>query len=190
MHKCPKCNHAKPERCHHCSVCKACVLKYDHHCPYIGTCVGFRNQKFFILFLIYALITCAYMSLTGLCYLILEIASSERHFKLSTLCHISNLVIGLLFASASTTMLSLHIGLVCRNETTLGRSSNHYFSCQETRECNVYDLGNRENIKNVFGDNILLAMLPIFTSKGNGIDWPKNTLGTNNDSKPLINETI
>eukprot|EP00808_Paulinella_micropora_P028464 g25301.t1 len=30
---CRKCNVVKPMRAHHCSVCKRCVLKMDHHCP-------------------------------------------------------------------------------------------------------------------------------------------------------------
>lgn len=30
--KCPKCCSIKPERAHHCSVCKVCVIKMDHHC--------------------------------------------------------------------------------------------------------------------------------------------------------------
>lgn len=29
--KCPKCSSIKPNRAHHCSVCKRCVLKMDHH---------------------------------------------------------------------------------------------------------------------------------------------------------------
>ena len=74
---CPKCGNVKPPRCHHCSVCKAklniaayalfclvlqvtnvcyagqrCVLKMDHHCVWIVNCVGARNYKFFLLFLV------------------------------------------------------------------------------------------------------------------------------------------
>ena len=32
---CKKCNLSKPPRTHHCSICKVCVLKMDHHCPWV-----------------------------------------------------------------------------------------------------------------------------------------------------------
>lgn len=34
---CRKCWAPKPERAHHCSVCGRCVLKMDHHCPWLGS---------------------------------------------------------------------------------------------------------------------------------------------------------
>lgn len=33
IRRCRKCDAPKPERTHHCSVCKRCVLLMDHHCP-------------------------------------------------------------------------------------------------------------------------------------------------------------
>lgn len=48
---CEKCNLIKPDRCHHCSICGMCVLRMDHHCPWINNCVSFTNYKFFVLFL-------------------------------------------------------------------------------------------------------------------------------------------
>ncbi|OAO17943.1 palmitoyltransferase [Blastocystis sp. ATCC 50177/Nand II] len=50
---CSKCNQMKPFRAHHCSKCNVCILKMDHHCQWINNCVGARNQKYFILYLLY-----------------------------------------------------------------------------------------------------------------------------------------
>lgn len=30
---CRRCKSFKPDRAHHCSICKRCILKMDHHCP-------------------------------------------------------------------------------------------------------------------------------------------------------------
>jgi palmitoyltransferase len=55
---CKKCQTKKPDRSHHCSTCKKCVLKMDHHCPWLATCVGLRNYKAFVQFLIYLTFFC------------------------------------------------------------------------------------------------------------------------------------
>lgn len=55
---CKKCQCVKPDRTHHCSTCGQCVLKMDHHCPWLATCVGLRNYKAFLLFLIYTSLFC------------------------------------------------------------------------------------------------------------------------------------
>jgi hypothetical protein len=61
---CLMCNVFKPERCHHCSMCNRCVLNMDHHCPWINNCVGFWNRKYFMLLLIYVLLTTYYVLAT------------------------------------------------------------------------------------------------------------------------------
>ncbi|KAL3426820.1 DHHC zinc finger domain-containing protein [Phlyctema vagabunda] len=55
---CKKCQARKPDRAHHCSTCRKCVLKMDHHCPWLATCVGLRNYKAFLLFLVYTTLFC------------------------------------------------------------------------------------------------------------------------------------
>lgn len=56
VYKCTECCSVKPERAHHCSVCKRCIIKMDHHCPWVNNCIGERNQKYFVLFTLYVAI--------------------------------------------------------------------------------------------------------------------------------------
>lgn len=49
---CLKCDAPRPLRAHHCSQCGRCVLAFDHHCPWTGSCIGQGNKKFFLQYLV------------------------------------------------------------------------------------------------------------------------------------------
>ncbi|KAJ8098808.1 DHHC palmitoyltransferase-domain-containing protein [Lipomyces tetrasporus] len=62
MPPCRTCHTPKPARSKHCSVCKRCVARMDHHCAWINNCVGYYNYRYFLGFIVSNLIVLVYGS--------------------------------------------------------------------------------------------------------------------------------
>ena len=50
---CYTCGLKRAARAHHCSSCNKCILRMDHHCPWIANCIGWKNHGHFLRFILY-----------------------------------------------------------------------------------------------------------------------------------------
>mmetsp|Transcript_68535 Transcript_68535/g.135464 ORF Transcript_68535/g.135464 Transcript_68535/m.135464 type:complete len:293 (+) Transcript_68535:98-976(+) len=167
---CAWCNGYKPDRCHHCRICKTCILRMDHHCPWLATCVGYRNHKYFFLSVFYALLACGFVVITMSASLwkalYVEEVSSLHRFLLMfgmTLTTIMAVLLKFFFA--------FHVRLMFVATTTVE------FCEKKTRRLPGswmpdYRNGWYEDIRAVLGPQPFLWLLPLGPPSGNGLTFP------------------
>ncbi|XP_076049840.1 palmitoyltransferase ZDHHC20-B-like [Oratosquilla oratoria] len=172
---CEKCCHVKPDRCHHCSVCGECVLKMDHHCPWVNNCVAFTNYKFFVLFLGYALLYCLFIAATTLQYFIQfwknQLDGAGKFHVLFVF------FVSIMFAISLVSLFGYHCYLVSRNRSTLESFRAPIFRVGHSwvQDKEGFSLGAFNNFIEVFGDDRRTWLLPVFTSLGDGVTYPVRT---------------
>ncbi|KAK9468644.1 DHHC palmitoyltransferase-domain-containing protein [Lipomyces arxii] len=184
---CNKCKCWKPDRTHHCSTCKTCVLKMDHHCPWFSVCIGFDNQKYFLLLLFYIILFCI-VCLIGSGVALLNWIDSDDFGEVEiSLNHVFLFILAVVLGLAVGIFFGCQVYLLLSNKTTIeametqrykskvaAASYRHVEAPSSQTVGNVFNIGWKENFKEVFGDNPILWLLPVRTTKGNGMSFPVN----------------
>lgn len=169
--KCGTCQTTKPDRSHHCSMCGACILKMDHHCPWVANCVGYRNHKYFLLFVGYGTLCCAFLCLVEFRELAQLFGGSQQSghhpVRVVSVTAVLSYILALSFALSLAAFTAMHVWLVVKARTTVEMAS-------AVRGPNPWDLGARSNWEQVMGKTRWRWLLPVPADGvvGDGCRWP------------------
>lgn len=169
---CHKCGLYKPDRAHHCSICKRCVLRMDHHCPWIANCVGFENYKFFLLFLLYGSACAAFVCGAMLRRVIkcFRPVLDTSYFLRADLPVIMGFLLAAFLFLALFIFFLWHMGLVFNSLTTIELREKQNSDKPKVRQQwmiahQKYDRGSRySNFLHIFG-SWWMWLLPIKSDK-------------------------
>jgi len=173
---CDTCKIHRPPRASHCHECGNCVLRFDHHCAVMNTCIGARNYTLFFVFLS-ALGLLTFLVLEGgLLFTAKQNLTIDKFTKLPSWKEHPVLLLFLLLTAHIVVIASVlisfllvyHISLLVRGETTKEnlRGRSHEFArptkCADylRRPDSLFDLRCRVSVNGAGGRGDRERLLP------------------------------
>ncbi|KAJ6774051.1 ZINC FINGER DHHC DOMAIN CONTAINING PROTEIN [Salix purpurea] len=145
---CDTCMLYRPPRCSHCSICNNCVERFDHHCPWVGQCIG----RFFM-FVSSSTLLCIYVfSISALYIKVLMDDYQSTVWKAMKESPASVILMAYSFISLWFVggLTGFHLYLIGTNQASFFQTTYENFRYRADSRINVYNLGCFDNFLEVF----------------------------------------